>query len=257
MSTYLTSTIQKRTAIFSALAASIIFSQAHAAETVTVVQPISTTVVEQHPNGSTATITATPNSISMRDGAPSTTTSITQTTTQQVVGDQVVTTQQTATAPITTRAPIVTSTTSAPVVTTYSIQPVFSAPDVIAADTKVMKVMSDASGKEYLVPARSINSGDIIEYRTTYTNTTAQPVSDVMATVNLPNGVTLVSLDTPLQTLASSGGDSYQSISQVGDTTIIRTTETTPLNNYSNLRWNMVDLTPNSSKTVVMRAKIQ
>lgn len=212
----------------------------------------STTVVEQHSDGRVATITATPNSIGMQDATPVVSpvvgtavapAAVAQTTTtQQVVGNQVVTTQQT---------------TSTPTLTSLQLAPVFSTPGVIAADTKVMKVMRDGSGREFLVPARDIKPGDIIEYQTTYLNSSTQPVADVQATINLPNGVKLVSLNTPLQTLATVGGDSYQTISQVGNTTVIRTTETTPLNTYSGLRWNLVDLAPNASRTVTMRAVVQ
>ncbi|MGP4713286.1 MULTISPECIES: hypothetical protein [unclassified Psychrobacter] len=40
--------------------------------------------------------------------------------------------------------------------------------------------------------------------------------------VSLPNGVQLLSLNKLLPTLATTGGDSYQTIQQVGNTMVIR-----------------------------------
>ena len=130
------------------------------------------------------------------------------------------------------------------------LTPTFSTPDVVNAQTKVMKILKNKDGREVAVPANHIAPGDIIEYHTTYTNTTAQPVTDINAMVSLPNGVQLVSLNSPLPTLATTGGDSYQTIQQVGNTVVI--TE-----NYSGLKWNLVDLPANEPQTVVIRAKVQ
>jgi uncharacterized repeat protein (TIGR01451 family) len=130
------------------------------------------------------------------------------------------------------------------------LTPTFSTPGVVNAQTKVMKILKNKDGREMAVPANHIAPGDVIEYHTTYTNTTAQPVTDINAMVSLPNGVQLVSLNSPLPTLATTGGDSYQTIQQVGNTVVV--TE-----NYSGLKWNLVDLPANAPQTVVIRAKVQ
>ena len=57
--------------------------------------------------------------------------------------------------------------------------------------------MKNSAGREIAVPANHIAPGDVIEYHTTYTNTTAQPVNDINAMVSLPSGVKLVSLNSP------------------------------------------------------------
>ena len=130
------------------------------------------------------------------------------------------------------------------------LNPIFSTPGVVNAQTKVMKILKNKDGREVAVPANHIAPGDVIEYHTTYTNTTAQPVTDINAMVSLPNGVQLLSLNSPLPTLATTGGDSYQTIQQVGNTVVV--TE-----NYSGLKWNLVNLNPNDTQTVVIRAQVQ
>jgi len=270
---------------------------ANAATEVTVLPSTSasTTVVEQYSDGKTAVITATPNSIGMQDGMPFAVTQVTNVpryTVRQVAGNGVsstVVTQGSATVtsvPVTNQmtnqnsrvdviavptstvtqvlpttqilpisAPTQLPVINAPVTTITSIdalqlKPTFSTPDVVNAQTKVMKILKNSDGREVAVPANHIAPGDVIEYHTVYTNTTAQPVTDINAMVSLPSGVRMVSLNSPLPTLATTGGDSYQTIQQVGNTVIVK-------ENYSGLKWNLVNLSPNAAQTVVIRAKVQ
>ncbi|WP_440464103.1 hypothetical protein [Psychrobacter sp. ASPA161_6] len=289
----------------SALLAGIVLaaSSAHAAPEIAISSSAggSTTVVEQYSDGKTATITATPNGITMQDGMPYAVTQVT-TVPRYVVRQGVsngmnntVITQGSTTVtsvPVTNRAtntvsnvdvittPISTVTQVLPVATatqlpvlnapattvitnqpvsnrittttldTLQLTPTFSTPDVVNAQTKVMKILKNKDGHEMAVPANHIAPGDVIEYHTTYTNTTAQPVNDINAMVSLPNGVQLVSLNSSLPTLATTGGDSYQTIQQVGNTVVIK-------ENYSGLKWNLVNLGSNAAQTVVIRAKVQ
>lgn len=252
----------------------------HAAPEVTVVQPVtgSTTMVEQYSNGQVATITATPNGITMRNGMPYAITQVTNVPRYSysvqgaaVVNAPVGTTVSVANAPATivsapmpvqnvqqvavqqvaVAAPAVTNQlTTTVALDTLQLTPTFSTPNVVNAQTKVMKILKDSTGKEFAVPANHVAPGDVIEYQTTYINTTPQPVSNINATVSLPNGVKLVSLNSPITTLATTGGNSYQTISQVGNTTVIQ-------ENYTGLKWDLVDLAPNAKQTVIMRAKVQ
>ena len=160
---------------------------------------------------------------------------INQTATNQVISSQPMTSQ------------IVSATTS---LDTLQLQPTFSTPDIVGAQTKIMKILKNSDGRELAVPANHVAPGDVIEYHTTYTNTTAQPVNDINAMVSLPTGVKLVSLNSPLPTLATTGGDSYQTIQQVGNTVVVQ-------ENYSGLKWNLVNLDANTPQTVVIRAKVQ
>lgn len=256
----------------------------------------STTVVEQYSDGKTAVITATPTSIGMQDGMPFAVTQITNVpryvvrqgtvntivtqgsatvtsvpVTNQITNQsshvdviavptstvtQVVPTTQILPITTATQLPVInTSVINAPVTTitsidTLQLKPTFSTPDVVNAQTKVMKILKNSDGREVAVPANHIAPGDVIEYHTVYTNTTAQPVTDINAMVSLPNGVRLVSLNSPLPTLATTGGDSYQTIQQVGNTVVVK-------ENYSGLKWNLVNLSPNAAQTVVIRAKVQ
>ncbi len=284
-------TVVKKTSILTAVSAILAgsvfaISSANAAPEIAISSPVgsSTTVVEQYSNGKTATITATPNGISMQDGMPY---AVTQVTTvpryviSQGGGSNTVVTQGTTTVtsvPVTKQmtntvskvnvitTPVNTVTQVSPVavatqlpvtnqVTTTSVDalqltPTFSTPDVVNAQTKVMKILKNSAGREVAVPANHIAPGDIIEYHTTYTNTTAQPVNDINAMVSLPNGVQLVSLNSSLPTLATMGGDSYQTIQQVGNTIVVQ-------KNYSGLKWNLANLATNAPQTVVIRAKVQ
>ena len=270
---------------------------AHAATEVMVLPSAgsSTTVVEQYSDGNTAFITATPNSIGMQNGMPFAVTQVTNVPRYVVRqgGSNAVITQATTVTSVpvtnqmtnqssrvdviavptstqilpTTQVLPVTSTPATqlpvintPVVTTpvttitsiddLQLKPTFSTPDVVNAQTKVMKILKNSDGREIAVPANHIASGDVIEYHTVYTNTTAQPVADINATVALPNGVKLVSLNSPLPTLATTGGDSYQTIEQVGNTVVVK-------ENYSGLKWNLVNLSRDAAQTVVIRAKVQ
>lgn len=133
---------------------------------------------------------------------------------------------------------------------TLQLKPTFSTPDIINARTKIMKILKNSSGNEVAVPANHIAPGDTIEYHTIYTNTTARPVNNVNAMVALPTGIKLVSLNSTLPTLATTGGNQYQTIDLAGNTAVIQ-------ESYSGLKWNLVDLASNATQTVVIRAKVQ
>ncbi|MFK3916126.1 hypothetical protein [Psychrobacter sp. NPDC078501] len=247
----------------------------------------STTMVEQYSDGKTATITATPNGITMQDGMPyavtqvttvpryvvrqspivqgtTTVTSVpvTNSITNKVTKVDVITTPASSvtqvlpvatnvTPPVIMQQPVTNQvTTTTTTLDTLQLTPTFSTPGVVNANTKVMKILKNADGREVAVPANHIAPGDVIEYHTTYTNTTAQPVNDINAMISLPSGVQLVSLNSPLPTLATTGGDSYQTIQQVGNTVVVQ-------ENYSGLKWNLVNFDANAAKTVVIRAKVQ
>lgn len=284
-------TTMAKNAAMSALLASIVLavSSANAAPEIAISSSASgsTTVVEQYSDGKTATITATPNGITMQDGMPyavtqvttvpryvvrqspvvqgtTTVTSVpvTNSITNKVTKVDVITTPASSvtqvlpvatnvTPPVIMQQPVTNQvTTTTTTLDTLQLTPTFSTPGVVNANTKVMKILKNADGREVAVPANHIAPGDVIEYHTTYTNTSAQPVNDINAMISLPSGVQLVSLNSPLPTLATTGGDSYQTIQQVGNTVVVQ-------ENYSGLKWNLVNFDANAAKTVVIRAKVQ
>ena len=288
------------TTVSAMLAGMVLASSAHADPEIAISSSAggSTTVVEQYSDGKTATITATPNGITMQDGMPYAVTKVTTVPRYVVRQSPVVQGSTTFTSvPVTNRvtnsvtkvdvvtAPVSTVTQALPVTTatplpvmnapattvitnqpsihpsvsnqittttldTLQLTPTFSTPGVVNANTKVMKIMKNSAGREVAVPANHIAPGDIIEYHTTYTNTTAQPVNDINAMVSLPSGVQLVSLNSPLPTFATTGGDTYKTIQQVGNTVVVQ-------ENYSGLKWNLANLNANGNQTVVRRAKVQ
>ncbi len=280
-------------ALVSVAMSTVLVTSAHAAPEVFISSTLtgSSTIVEQTSDGQVATITATPNSITMQNGMPFSVTQVTNvpryvvsqggttvtsvpvtdSITNQVTSINVITTPTQPMPIVSNNAPILTNQVStAPVISnriissqvvnnqavtitsldTLQLTPTFSTPDIVSANTKIMKIMKNRDGRDIAVPANHIAPGDIIEYHTTYTNTTAQPVRDLNAMVSLPNGVKLVSLNSPLPTLATSGGDSYQTIQQVGNSVVIQ-------ENYSGLKWNLVNLASNAPQTVVIRARVQ
>ncbi|WP_186474252.1 hypothetical protein [Psychrobacter sp. KCTC 72983] len=288
------------TTVSAILAGMVLASSAHAAPEIAISSSVggSTTVVEQYSDGQTATITATPNGITMQDGMPYAVTQVTTVPRYVVRQSPVVQGSATVTSvPVTNRmtnsvtkvdvvtAPVSTVTQVLPVATatqlpvinapattvitnqpsihpsvsnqittttldTLQLTPTFSTPGVVNANTKVMKILKNADGREVAVPANHIAPGDVIEYHTTYTNTTAQPVNDINAMVSLPSGIQLVSLNSPLPTFATTGGDTYKTIQQVGNTVVVQ-------ENYSGLKWNLANLNANGNQTVVIRAKVQ
>ena len=284
-------TTMAQNAAMSALLAGIVLaaSSANAAPEIAISSSASgsTTVVEQYSDGKTATITATPNGITMQDGMPyavtqvttvpryvmrqspvvqgtTTVTSVpvTNSITNKVTKVDVITTPASSvtqvlpvatnvTPPVITQQPVTNQvTTTTTTLDTLQLTPTFSTPGVVNANTKVIKILKNADGREVAVPANHIAPGDVIEYHTIYTNTTAQPVNDINAMISLPSGVQLVSLNSPVPTLATTGGDSYQTIQQVGNTVVVQ-------ENYSGLKWNLVNFDANAAKTVVIRAKVQ
>ncbi len=284
-------TTMAKNAAISALLVGIVLaaSSANAAPEIAISSSASgsTTVVEQYSDGKTATITATPNGITMQDGMPyavtqvttvpryvvrqspvvqgtTTVTSVpvTNSITNKVTKVDVITTPASSvtqvlpvatniTPPVIMQQPVTNQvTTTTTTLDTLQLTPTFSTPGVVNANTKVMKILKNADGREVAVPANHIAPGDVIEYHTTYTNTTAQPINDINAMISLPSGVQLVSLNSPLPTLATTGGDSYQTIQQVGNTVVVQ-------ENYSGLKWNLVNFDANAAKTVVIRAKVQ
>lgn len=292
-----TNTPIKKTALATALIAGLLANATNAAPTVVINQgsTASSTLVEQYADGKTTTIAATPNGISMRDGAPFYATQITTiprytisqgastvVTTSPVVSAPItgqvtqqisntvvttpITTPTQVLTPITTTVPIVnhqvistpavnSSIANNQVISTTSMDmlqltPTFSTPNVATANTKIMKILKNSAGRDIAVPANNIAPGDVIEYHTTYVNNSAQPIGDLNATVTLPNGVQLVSLNSPLSTMGTIGGDNYQTIGQMGNDVVIQ-------QNYSGLRWNLVNLATNEPQTVVIRAKVQ
>ena len=314
------------TAISSAVAGALLaISSAHAAPEITINPSASssTTVVEQYTDGNTATITATPNGITMQDGMPYAVTQVTTTpsyvirqsvsngTNDTIIsqasttvtsvpvtnqGSNAVTKVNVITTPLNnvkqvlpvasaTQLPVMNASTAIQVMTssstigqstlnqstlsqsvisptftdqttktvsleTLQLTPSFSKPDIVTAKTKVMKILKNKEGREIAVPANHIAQGDIIEYHTTYTNTTTQPVNGINAMVSLPNGIQLVSLNSLLPTLATTDGNSYQVIQPMSDTAAMQV-------NYSGLKWDLVNLGASATQTVVIRAKVQ
>jgi len=172
---------------------------------------------------------------------------VNKTMTNQVVLSQPWLDQPVVNQTTTSQVTPVTSTTS---LSDLQLNSTFNTPDIVNAQTKIMKILKTEGGQEMAVPANHVSSGDIIEYHTTYTNTTDQPVNTLNAMVSLPSGIQLLSLNSLLPTLATIDGNSYQTIQPMGNMSTSQV-------NYTGLKWNLVNLDANAVQTVVIRAKIQ
>ena len=66
--------------------------------------------------------------------------------------------------------------------------------DALSAVLTQHKVVKPASGPETLEDASTVNPGDIIEYRVTYTNNGGQPVKELKAQLPIPDGLEYIPL---------------------------------------------------------------
>lgn len=120
------------------------------------------------------------------------------------------------------------------------------------------KVVKGADGKEQLLDAATVKPGDVIEYRATYTNRSAKPVTGVVATLPIPEGLQYQPLT------AKPGATLVQAAVKGGDYSaepLIRTVagkvQPVPYAEYRSLRWSLGQLPAGGSAAVSARAFVQ
>ena len=131
-------------------------------------------------------------------------------------------------------------------------------PDVRVDLTGKRVVLTE--GKESLVNADKAGPGDVIQYEAVYLNTGKESVKNVAATVPIPAGMTLLADSAkPAAELASLDGKNFSPVPlmhEVKNDKGVLEKQPVPLAQYRALRWNLAELVPGKSATVVLRARL-
>ncbi|WP_175950757.1 DUF11 domain-containing protein [Burkholderia sp. BCC0405] len=121
------------------------------------------------------------------------------------------------------------------------------------------KVVKDANGAERLVDASSVKPGDVIEYRATYKNTSAQPVKQLVADLPIPEG-----LEYQSKTARPAGANviAATKTGEHGPEPLMRTLadgkrQAVPYNEYRDMSWKIGQLNSGASVVVSARAKVE
>lgn len=120
------------------------------------------------------------------------------------------------------------------------------------------KVLAGPKGAERLVDAGTVRPDDVIEYQATYTNTSAKPVTQVVARLPLPAGLAYV----PRSARPAEGAALAAQDNQFGPEPLMRRlvtgkTEAVPYDEYRNVRWTLGQIPAGRSVTVSARARVE
>jgi len=124
------------------------------------------------------------------------------------------------------------------------------------------KVVVLENGKETLTEAPSIKPGDVIEYRVTYTNQDAKPVSGLQAILPIPEGMEYLPKSArpgPGKALTATASGAYgpepltRQVRVNGQVQL----ETVPYVQYRSIKWELGQLAPGATQTVSARAQLE
>jgi len=119
------------------------------------------------------------------------------------------------------------------------------------------KVIKDAKGAEKLVPAAAVMPGDVLEYRATYLNAGAAPVTNLIANLPIPAGTEYLPRSArPLaapQAATSDGVFAAEPLMRRVD----GQARAVPYNEYRALRWRIGTLPPRGAISVSTRARVE
>jgi len=133
-------------------------------------------------------------------------------------------------------------------------------PDVESILTS-KKVVVGADKKETLVEAKDVKPGEIIEYQATYTNKGQARVTNLTASLPIPEGTEFLraSAKPTLGVKASLGDGKFDAIPlkrKVKTPDGKEVEQEVPLAQYRVLQWNLGELAPGKSTTVSARVRI-
>jgi uncharacterized repeat protein (TIGR01451 family) len=134
-----------------------------------------------------------------------------------------------------------------------------AAPGPLESRLEQRKVVRAANGSEALVPVDAVRPGDVIEYKATYRNLSAQSLRNVEATLPIPFGTELLSGSArPAPAAASADGVSFAALplQRVVRRAGVDVREPVPAAEYRALRWAPVDLAGEGTFSVVARVKV-
>lgn len=116
------------------------------------------------------------------------------------------------------------------------------------------------AGKEVLKAATQVKPGDVIEYKTVYTNVGKAAVNQVVATLPIPLGTGLLAGSAkPANALASLDGINFRPVPLMHDVKLQDNTvkkEPVPLIEYRALRWELGAIGPNKNAEVSLRTQV-
>lgn len=119
------------------------------------------------------------------------------------------------------------------------------------------RVVKNKNGSESLEDASKVKPGDILEYKVTYTNNTAQPIKNLVANLPIPQG-----LDYQPRSAKPGVGVTFATSAGVyGAEPLIRKyglkTEPVPYEDYRQLRWSLSELPAHGVSVVSARARVE
>ena len=132
------------------------------------------------------------------------------------------------------------------------------AAEPLTATLEVRKVLRAADGKETFAAAATVLPADVVEYRTTYRNTTERALRQVVATLPIPTGYHYIA-GTASRAQASLDGKTYAPMPL---TRVVKGRDgqdqvrLVPVSEYRFLRWSLGDLQARSSSTVAARVQL-
>lgn len=128
------------------------------------------------------------------------------------------------------------------------------AADALKMELQANKIVKNSQGKSITTAASNAKSGEIVQYRATYTNTINQPISDVAVTLPIPGNMTFNGVASPATAQATTDGKNY------ADMPLMRKVDgklvKVPLSEYKALRWNIKWLPANKSADVSLNTVV-
>lgn len=128
------------------------------------------------------------------------------------------------------------------------------AAEALKMELQASKVVKDNKGKITTSAASNAKTGEVVQYRATYTNTIDKPISDIAVTLPIPNNMTFNGTATPATAQATIDGKNY------ADMPLMRKVDgklvKVPLSEYKALRWNIKWLPANKSADVSLNTVV-
>jgi len=128
------------------------------------------------------------------------------------------------------------------------------AEEALKMELQANKIVKNNQGKFTTTAASNAKSGEVVQYRATYTNTINKPISDVAVTLPIPGNMTFNGVANPATAQATTDGKNY------ADMPLMRKVDgklvKVPLSEYKALRWNIKWLPANKSADVSLNTVV-
>mgnify|MGYP006285983547 CR=1 FL=1 len=142
----------------------------------------------------------------------------------------------------------------------YVTPPAGAADGGVTSTLKSSRIVRAGDGTEKHLPAERASAGDVVEYLLVYKNTSRGPIKNLLATLPVPSGMTLVekSANPPTATF-SADGKAYSEAPvhrKVTDAAGHPRREMVPQAEIRFLRWMVTKLGPGESCTLTARVRV-